>query len=177
MLKTFFQARFPENAFFHFFLSVCVLVLTGVLCVSDAFAKSVFVLRMEDDILSVSDWPNSNKVDERIRFYGVRFPSANEPMGKEAKEFLLRFLRKGAKIDIQVVSVNTEDGVGEALIQVDGHSINYALVDQGLAWVDRHECNAPYCRRWHLVEHKAVQDRKGIWGLDLETPPWQWHYK
>ena len=108
MLKTFFQARFPENAFFHFFLSVCVLILTGVLCVSDAFAKAVFVLRMEDDILSVSDWPNSDK--NYINNTGV-----SALLRAEGGNNTIESAGEGATISVgngNNVITNTEDGVG-----------------------------------------------------------------
>lgn len=141
-----------------------------------AFAKTVYFHSLDNDIINVSAWPNSNEISERVRMYGVRFPSPKEPLGSDARDFLGRYLRKGQKITIQYVVENTEDGISEVLVQVDAHSINYAMVDEGLAWVDRHTCKSSYCRRWFLVEHNAVLNRKGIWGLELDTPPWQWHH-
>ena len=43
-----------------------------------------------------------------------------------------------------------------------------------LAWVDRQKCRAVFCRRWLIQEHQAVLDKRGIWGLNIGTPPWQW---
>ena len=67
-----------------------------------------------------------------------------------------------------------KDGSIRALVQVRGDSVNYQLVAQGLAWVDRQSCKAIFCRRWYIQEHQAVQERRGIWRLNLGTPPWQW---
>ncbi|MBQ7586140.1 MAG: thermonuclease family protein [Desulfovibrionaceae bacterium] len=146
------------------------LILAG-----QAQARTVFVMQVEDGgTIAISNWPKSEFPDSKVRLYGVRTPSVKEPFGAEARQFLNGFLPKGAKIEIQPVSNSLEDGLEEVLVQVEGHSLNYALVDEGLAWVDRRTCKSSYCRRWYLVEHNAVQARKGIWGLDLETPPWQW---
>ncbi|MBQ7738099.1 MAG: thermonuclease family protein [Desulfovibrionaceae bacterium] len=133
------------------------------------------MMEIEDGgIIAVSNWSNSEKVDARVRLYGVRMPLFKEPYGKEARDFLLGYLPRGAKIELASVGHSAEDGLEEVLVQVGGHSVNYALVDEGLAWVDRRSCKSSYCRRWYLVEHNAVEARKGVWGLDLETPPWQW---
>ncbi|MBD5642093.1 MAG: thermonuclease family protein, partial [Desulfovibrio sp.] len=60
------------------------------------------------------------------------------------------------------------------LVQVQDRSVNNRLVSDGLAWVDRSTCKAFFCRRWHIEEHLAQKDRRGIWSLNMSTPPWQW---
>ena len=67
-----------------------------------------------------------------------------------------------------------DDGPLVSIVQVGGTSINYQLVVEGLAGVDRKRCRAVFCRRWYIQEHQAVQARRGIWGLNIGTPPWQW---
>ena len=54
--------------------------------------------------------------------------------------------------------------------------VGYSLLYEGLAWVDRATCKSSYCRRWYIVEHNSVESRKGLWSLELETPPWQWSH-
>ena len=134
-----------------------------------------FVFGIEDNgTIAISNWPNAEKESAYVRMYGVTLPSLKQPFGKEARAFLLKCLPKGEKIEVSPVGRTEEEGFEEVLVQVGGHSLNYALVDEGLAWVNRHTCKALYCRRWYIVEHQAVQKQKGLWGLRKETPPWQW---
>ena len=67
-----------------------------------------------------------------------------------------------------------DKGAVSALVQVAGTSVNYQLLVEGLAWVNRSTCKAMFCRRWYIQEHQAVVDRRGLWGLNMSTPPWQW---
>ncbi|MFT4301266.1 MAG: thermonuclease family protein, partial [Desulfovibrio sp.] len=79
----------------------------------------------------------------------------------------------GTRVTVEPIG-ESESGTVSALIQVDGASVNYQLVAEGLAWVNRQSCRAIFCRRWMIQEHQAVVDRRGIWGLKIGTPPWQW---
>ena len=79
----------------------------------------------------------------------------------------------GTKVGVESVG-QLEAGPISALVQVAGDSVNYKLVMAGLAWVDRQKCRAIFCRRWLIQEHQAVVDRRGIWSLNMSTPPWQW---
>ncbi|MBQ9537391.1 MAG: thermonuclease family protein [Desulfovibrionaceae bacterium] len=168
------MGRMRENKLRALWLGV-LLLMWMVLEPSLVQARIAFVFKVEDGgTIAITNWPNSAQADTRVRLYGVRTPLWKEPYGKEAREFLENYLPKGAKIEISSVTNSVEDGMEEVLLQVNGHSLNYALVDEGLAWVDRRSCKSSYCRRWYLVEHNAVEARKGVWGLDLETPPWQW---
>ena len=107
------------------------------------------------------------------RFYGIGIPTEKQPFGETARRVLNELLPKGAKIVVTGVN-SDEEGVITALVQHNDHSVNNRLIDEGLAWVDRRECKAFFCRRWHIQEHLAVKDRRGIWSLNLSSPPWQW---
>ncbi|MBR4741567.1 MAG: thermonuclease family protein [Desulfovibrio sp.] len=136
-----------------------------------------FVVRVEDGgTIAVAKWPDAEKEDELVRMYGIRTPSLLDPYGQEARKFLLGLLPKGTKIELQTVNQTSEDGLEEVLVQVAGKSLNYSLLYEGLAWVDRATCKSSYCRRWYIVEHNSVESRKGLWSLELETPPWQWSH-
>ncbi|MCR4666023.1 MAG: thermonuclease family protein [Desulfovibrio sp.] len=140
-----------------------------------AFARIAFVVRVQNDgLIAVSNWPKAEKEDSLVRMYGITLPSERQPFGKEAMSFLLNFLPLNEKIEVTPVGEKDENGVEDVLLQVNGHSLNYVLVDEGLAWVNRHTCKSSYCRRWYIVEHRAVESGKGVWSLQMETPPWQW---
>lgn len=108
-----------------------------------------------------------------LRFYGIGIPTMKQPFGAEAHAELLKFLPRGSKIIVTTINED-EEGLINALVQYNDHSVNNMLVDKGLAWVDRKTCKAFFCRRWHIQEHLAVEDRRGIWSLNLSSPPWQW---
>lgn len=115
----------------------------------------------------------ANDKDVAIRFYGIGVPTLKQPMGNEARALLNQILAPGTKITLTTVNED-EDGIVNALVQVQDRSVNNRLVSEGLAWVDRSTCKAFFCRRWHIEEHLAQKDRRGIWGLKISTPPWQW---
>ena len=157
-----------------FLLFVCLAFLAGL--PGQAMARIAFVVKLEDNgTIAVANWPNATKEDAHVRMYGVTLPTLKQPFGKEARNFLLKFLKTGTKIEVSPVGdARDEEGFEEVLVQVDGHSLNYALVDRGLAWVNRRTCKSSYCRRWYIVENNAVLGLKGVWSLQKETPPWQW---
>lgn len=108
-----------------------------------------------------------------IRFYGIGIPTLKQPLGNEARTLLGEMLPRGAKVALTTVNQD-EEGVISALVQIQDRSVNNRLVSEGLAWVDRSTCKAFFCRRWHIEEHLAQKERRGIWALNFSTPPWQW---
>lgn len=108
-----------------------------------------------------------------IRFYGIGVPTSRQPLGNEAHALLGQILAPGTKVILTTVNED-RDGLINALVQVQDRSVNNRLVAEGLAWVDRAACKAFFCRRWHIEEHLAQKERRGIWGLNIGTPPWQW---
>ena len=140
----------------------------------DAWGWDGYVVRVEDsNCIAVSEKADSGKVRARLFFYGIQAPSGKQPMAAQAMTFLQQVLPPGTPVTIDEAGED-ENGLTRALIQAGGTSVNYLLLQRGLAWVDRRRCRALYCRRWMIQEHYAVTDRVGIWGLDLGTPPWQW---
>ncbi|MBO4300399.1 MAG: thermonuclease family protein [Desulfovibrio sp.] len=127
----------------------------------------------DGNTVTVSKSPDAQKADHVLRFYGVTAPTLRQPCGKEALAFLHQVLPKGTSVGVDVIS-EEKDGPMRALVQLRGDTVNYQMVTQGLAWVNRQECKAVFCRRWYIQEHQAVQERRGIWRLNIGTPPWQW---
>ena len=152
-------------------------IILMVLAVSPSAAATTwnaYVVRVEDgNTISVSTKKDSEEPEKVLVFYGIEAPSLRQPYGPQALAYLQRMMPKGAKVDVEDVG-QLEAGPITALVQVGGDSVNYKLVMEGLAWVDRQKCRAIFCRRWLIQEHQAVLDRRGIWGLNIGTPPWQW---
>ena len=126
----------------------------------------------EGNLIAVASRWGKKSPDYTISLYGIGMPADDQPFGKEARETLLRLLPPGERVIVSIVGEGA--GVVYALVQVGGRSVNNLLVDEGLAWVDRATCKAMLCRRWHIEEHSAIKDRRGIWSLNMTSPPWQW---
>lgn len=134
----------------------------------------VYVQKVEaGNILLVSENKEGGEGSFAIRFYGIGIPTLKQPFGRQAHDELLEILPKGTKIIITTIRKD-EEGIISALVQLQDHSINNRLVDEGLAWVDRSTCKAFFCRRWHIQEHLALKERRGVWSMNISTPPWQW---
>ncbi len=108
-----------------------------------------------------------------VRFYGIGIPGPCQPLGADARAMIASLLPDGAKAILTTVNQD-EEGIVNALVQIQDRSVNNRLVSDGLAWVDRSTCKAFFCRRWHIEEHLAQKERRGIWSLNISTPPWQW---
>lgn len=151
---------------------ICLLVIS-CLC-SPVHAWTGYVYRVEDgDTIMVSREEKGQGEQSLVRLYGIDAPALNQPYAKEARAFLEQLLPKGTEVNIEETSVE-DNGILTGLVQVKGSSVNYLLLIEGLAWVDRSTCKALFCRRWHIQEHRAREQEKGLWGLKLSTPPWQW---
>lgn len=154
-----------------------LLLLLGI--ASPAFSWETYVGKTMDvemvgvpagNILTVKQ---GNGKELTINFYGVGIPTLKQPYGNEAHSLLSSILPKGRKVTLTTVN-ETDDGVINALVQVNDRSVNNQLISEGLGWVDRRTCKAFFCRRWHIEEHLAQKERRGIWSLNMSTPPWQW---
>lgn len=151
----------------------------ALLFASPALAWDNYIGRNLD--VKVEDVPDGNVINVKqsngknlsIGFYGIGIPTLRQPYGREARTYLLRMLPKGKKATLTTIN-ETDEGIVNALVQVADQSINTRLVADGLAWVDRKTCKALFCRRMHIAENTARQERRGIWGLNMATPPWQW---
>lgn len=127
----------------------------------------------EGNTLTVSEDRRGDASNFNIRLYGIGIPTQKQPFGPEAHARLAGILPPGTKLLITTVNED-EHGIINALVQVNDHSVNNRLVDEGLAWVNRATCKAFFCRRWHIQENLAIREKRGLWALNIPTPPWQW---
>ena len=159
------------------FKRLLILICFIITVVQPAFAESTwdaYVVSVEDgNTVTVNTKSGKNEPEYVLLFYGIEAPTQSQPFGREAMAYLQRMMPVGTKVGVESVG-QLEAGPISALVQVSGDSVNYKLVMEGLAWVDRQKCRAIFCRRWLIQEHQAVVDRRGIWSLNMSTPPWQW---
>ena len=137
-------------------------------------SRRAYVASLEDgNILMVSKWRGTVSPDTAVLFYGIGIPTMHQPFGPQARELLLKLLPRGRQVSLESASVE-KDGQLAALVQAGGVSVNHRLLADGLAWVDRGKCRAFFCRRWLIQENVARKERRGIWSINVSTPPWQW---
>lgn len=160
------------NARAAFVLSMLLLFFSS--SANPACAWDAYVVRVEDGTtISVCEKRGEQEPLVILRLYGIDAPALTQPYGREAREYLLRLMPRGTKVGVDAVGED-EHGAVRALVQVGGTSVNYQLLAEGLAWVNRPACKAMFCRRWYIQEHQAVVNRRGLWSLNMSTPPWQW---
>ncbi|MDR1777917.1 MAG: thermonuclease family protein [Desulfovibrio sp.] len=151
-------------------LSVVCFLCTAVF----AAAREGYVVRIEDDgVIVFSENRDLSDPLKRYSFYGVEVPTVRQPMGPEALAWLREQLPPGKKINVDAAGKEEASGT-RAMVRIDSDSVNYQLLAQGYAWINRALCRAVFCRRWYIQEHHAVQEKRGLWSLGLSTPPWQW---
>ena len=135
----------------------------------DAYVQKI----RDGNIIEVNEKKRGGKDSFPVRLYGIGIPQEGQPFAAEAHRALQELLSPGTKIILSTVR-NGEEGVISALVQVNDHSVNNRMLEEGLAWVDRSSCKAFFCRRWHIQENLSIKAKKGIWALNMPTPPWQW---
>lgn len=135
---------------------------------------TAYVVRVEEgNLIAVTERRLRKTSDYAVSLYGIGMPTDEQPFGRETRDALMRLLPPGTKVVLSIVGSDAE-GVVSALVQVKDRSVNNLLVEEGLAWVDRSTCRAMLCRRWHIQEHGAIKARRGVWSLNMTSPPWQW---
>lgn len=137
-------------------------------------SATAYVVRVEEgNLISVTERWRGKSPQYMVSLYGIGMPTGEQPFSKEARKALMQMVPPETKVILSIVGAEAE-GVVSALVQVNDRSVNNLLVEEGLAWVDRSTCRAMLCRRWHIQEHSAIKARRGIWSLNMTSPPWQW---
>jgi endonuclease YncB( thermonuclease family) len=109
---------------------------------------------------------------QKIRLYGVDCPESRQEFGTRARQFTAGLVyRKTVR-----VTPFEQDRYGRtvAMVEVDGVSLNQALLAEGLAWVYDRYCQVPECSVWQEIQEEARQERRGLWVDPNPVPPWDW---
>lgn len=109
----------------------------------------------------------------RVRLAEIDAPERKQPYGAEAKQALTELV-----FEKQIVlHVQELDRYGRTLARayVDGHDVNYTLVEQGAAWAYTKQLKD---QRLKDAETLARNMGKGLWRLPTESivAPWDWRY-
>jgi endonuclease YncB( thermonuclease family) len=146
---------------------ILLLCMTGLLLfkpfsgLDDVYLKSIYdgdTITIERDGLKV-----------KIRLAEVDCPERDQPYGKEAREFVQKFL-EGKTISISAVE---QDRYGRtvAKVRANNDDLGEALVENGYAWV---YTNYSKDKELIALQDSAKRMKIGLWKDHDPIPPWKW---
>lgn len=112
-----------------------------------------------------------DKVQVRIRLYGIDTPERGQAFGKRAKQFTSGIVF-GENVRVESI---TEDRYGRTvgIVFLDGLILNEELIAVGLAWVYTRYCDRPICQNWKRLEFEVREAKMGLWSDPHAIPPWE----
>lgn len=147
------------------------LVLLAFLAFSDlSLAQTYEVVATHDgDSLKVSHLDGQVMA---VRLYGVDCPELGQPYGDEARHLTGRLV--GQVVEVQPTGGRSWGRVVAVVVLPGGGTLQAALVEAGLAWVDGRFCRRPECDVWRQAQAQAREARRGLWADEGAVPPWVW---
>jgi endonuclease YncB( thermonuclease family) len=120
----------------------------------------------DGDTITVLD---KNKIQYKIRFYGIDTPEKKQAYGQKAKEVLSNKIF-GKIVRLEMIK---KDRYGRSIgkVYLGNIYINLKMVEDGWAWHYKH-----YSKDKDLsyAEKKARKAKLGLWKASNPTPPWKW---
>lgn len=115
-----------------------------------------------------------NRVQVKIRLYGIDTPDKAQVFGNKAKRFTASLVA-GKAVNVESV---TKDRYGRtvAIVWVPGKNVNEEIVRAGYAWVYQKYCKKSFCNDWYGLESTARSNHWGLWADENATPPWEWRH-
>jgi micrococcal nuclease len=120
--------------------------------------------------------PNQTKL--RIRMFGIDAPETpkgikfqGQPYGPEAEAYLKQLV-EGKRVTVEIYEADRYRRLLSTIF-LDGKDINLAMIEAGLAEVDRGpESGNPYKPQYQAAEETARSTKKGMWLLgDQDESP------
>ena len=107
-----------------------------------------------------------------VRLYGVDCPELGQPYGDAARELTRRMV--GRRVTVRRTGGKSWRREVAVVLLHDGRSLQSALVEAGMAWVDDRFCRRAECDDWRQAQAWARAARRGLWADASPVPPWQW---
>lgn len=107
-----------------------------------------------------------------VRLYGVDCPELGQPYGEAARDLTRRLV--GRRVTVLPSGGKSWRREVAVVLLHDGRSLQSALVEAGMAWVDDRFCRSPECGGWRQAQAGARSARRGLWADSAPMPPWQW---
>jgi len=146
-------------------LTILLTVLLGA-AVASAQRFSVRVVGISDgDTFTVI---NQDKLQLKIRVYGIDAPEKGQDFGNKAKQALSDLIMgKDIQIDVQ-----SRDSWGRLISYVytpDGRDVSLLMLQEGMAW---HFVKYDGTEKYAQAEKKARAKKIGLWSQLNPTAPW-----
>lgn len=145
-------------------LIICGLLIPALAFASPTYTGKVIHISDGDTLKILVDHTQLN-----IRLSDIDAPEMGQHHGGKAKQVLGNFVFG----KIVTVAQGSTDLYGRIVgrVYLGNLDVNAWMVKEGHAWVNR-----MYSKDQSLykLEREAKAVRKGLWGSDLRTPPWEW---
>ncbi len=114
----------------------------------------------------------TEKMQLKIRLYGIDAPERRQPYGDAAKRHLSGLVF-GQNVSLRITDIDRY-GRTVAVVMLDGRDINLEMIRAGMAWCYRRYCDDP---DYIDADATARAARAGLWSDPDPTPPWRWRKK
>ena len=112
-----------------------------------------------------------DKEQFKIRLYGIDTPEKRQDFGSKAKQFTSSLLYGK---EVRVIEEDIDRyGLVVGMVYEGDLCANEEIVKNGLAWVYRKYCKAPFCSEWLMYESDARSAKIGLWSHPSPVPPWE----
>lgn len=143
------------------------------------FAKEP-IATLSGKVVKVSDGDtvtilDSEKVQHKIRLYGIDTPEKKQDFGEAAREHLANLIA-GKEVYVLVYDIDRY-GRNVGVIQYETAIINAIMLKDGYAWLYEQYCKKPFCKSWQGLEEAAKLAKLGLWQNPESVPPWEWRRK
>jgi micrococcal nuclease len=108
-------------------------------------------------------------ISTRVRLAEIDAPEKTQAFGRRSEQALRELVWK-REVRLRWSEI---DRYGRPIVEidVDGHSVNAAMVRHGYAWVYRQYSSTPELR---VLEDEARKAGRGLWADAHPIPPWDW---
>ncbi len=139
-----------------------------------AWTGKVISIQDADTITVLTD----DRQQVRIRLYGIDAPEGGQAYGKKATQYVKRLLADRPVVEIDTKDTDRYGRTVAVVFLPDGRNLNEEIVGAGYAWVFTRYCKeVPMCVSWGLLQHEAMEARRGLWMDKEPVPPWEWRRK
>lgn len=149
------------------FLSILFLLLISLSAFAGISIKGKVVGISDGDTFTIL---TNNKVQIKIRLYGVDCPESKQDFGTKAKQFTSTLcFGKTVTADIK-----NNDRYGRKIAFVilpNGKNLNKELLIAGMAWHYKHYDKSTELA---LLENNARQKKIGVWSAKNPVAPWEY---
>jgi len=151
---------------FKFTLLIFVLFVNIALAGDTVTGKVVSIA--DGDTITVLD---DNKIQHKIRLYGIDCPESSQDFGAKAKKFTSDMVF-AKQVSVKIMDTDRYDrSVG--LVNVGSISLNEELLKSGYAWHYSQYCKSSFCSQWEILQNAARTRGVGLWSMKNPTPPWE----